>query len=77
MSFLRPARVLNIANPIGMIWSGSMMLDFLGNGDAHYTAAHDAIMKASETVRVEGPNTPDLGGSGNTTDVGKAIAAAL
>ena len=67
----------NIANPIGMIWSGAMMLDFLGNGDANYTAAHDAIMKAIETVLVEGPNTPDLGGNGNTTDVGKAIAAAL
>jgi hypothetical protein len=61
----------------GMIWSGAMMLEFLGNGDANYTDAHDAIMKAVETVLVHGPNTPDLGGSGNTTDVGRAIAAAL
>jgi tartrate dehydrogenase/decarboxylase/D-malate dehydrogenase len=67
----------NIANPIGMIWSGAMMLDFLGNGDAKYTAAHDAIVKAIETVLVEGPSTPDLGGKGNTTDVGKAIASAI
>jgi tartrate dehydrogenase/decarboxylase/D-malate dehydrogenase len=67
----------NIANPIGMIWSGAMMLEFLGNGDANYTAAHDAILKAIETVLVAGPKTPDLGGSGNTTDVGKAVAAAL
>ena len=60
-----------------MIWSGAMMLDFLGNGDANYTAAHDAIMAAIETVLVQGPATPDLGGSANTTDVGKAIAAAV
>ncbi|HJV93720.1 MAG TPA: tartrate dehydrogenase, partial [Azonexus sp.] len=39
-----------IANPIAMIWSGAMMLDFLGNGDANYTAAHDAMVKAIETV---------------------------
>jgi tartrate dehydrogenase/decarboxylase/D-malate dehydrogenase len=67
----------NIANPVGMIWSGAMMLDFLGNGDANYTAAHDAILKAIETVLVEGPKTPDLGGTANTTDVGTAIAAAV
>jgi len=67
----------NIANPIGMIWSGAMMLEFLGNGDATYTAAHDAIVRAIETVLVQGPTTPDLGGSSNTTEVGKAIAAAL
>jgi tartrate dehydrogenase/decarboxylase/D-malate dehydrogenase len=29
-----------------MIWSGAMMLDFLGNGDANYAAAHEALMKA-------------------------------
>jgi tartrate dehydrogenase/decarboxylase/D-malate dehydrogenase len=67
----------NIANPIAMIWSGAMMLDFLGKGDAKYRAAHDAILKAIETSLTEGPRTPDLGGKGNTTDVGKAIAAAI
>lgn len=67
----------NIANPIGMIWSGAMMLEFLGQGDAKYTAAHDAILKAIEVVLVEGPRTPDMGGKGNTTDVGKAIAAVI
>ncbi|MCH8623017.1 tartrate dehydrogenase [Undibacterium sp. TS12] len=67
----------NIANPIGMIWSGAMMLDFLGNGNANYTAAHDAILKAIETVLTEGPKTPDLGGNANTTEVGIAIAAVL
>ncbi|HJW24325.1 MAG TPA: tartrate dehydrogenase [Rhodocyclaceae bacterium] len=67
----------NIANPIGMIWSGAMMLDFLGNGEARYTAAHDAIVDAIETALATGPRTPDMGGTANTADVGKAIAAAL
>jgi len=67
----------NIANPIGTIWSGAMMLDFLGNGDASHRAAHDAIFQAIETVLINGPHTPDLKGTANTTEVGKAIAAAI
>ncbi|WP_292937781.1 tartrate dehydrogenase [Noviherbaspirillum sp.] len=67
----------NIANPIAMIWSGAMMLDFLGQGDANYTAAHDAILKAIEQSILEGAVTPDLGGKASTTDAGKAIAAAI
>ncbi len=62
----------NIANPIGMIWSGSLMLDFLGHADA---AA--AVVSAIEQVIRHGPRTPDLGGQASTTDVGQAIAAAL
>ncbi|MEF2253334.1 tartrate dehydrogenase, partial [Ralstonia solanacearum] len=38
-------------------------------------AAHDAIVAAIEAVIKEGPRTPDLGGSANTTQVGEAIAA--
>ena len=67
----------NIANPIGMIWSGAMMLEFLGNGDETFQAAADAIMKAIELSLAQGPKTADLGGSANTTEVGKAIAAAI
>ena len=67
----------NIANPIGMIWSGAMLLDFLGNGESRYTAAHDAIVKAIETVVVAGPRTPDLGGHATTTEVGQAVASAV
>ncbi len=59
----------NIANPIAMIWSGAMMLDFLGE-----RAAHDAIVKAIEQVLAQGPRTPDLGGKASTTEVGKAVA---
>jgi tartrate dehydrogenase/decarboxylase/D-malate dehydrogenase len=62
----------NIANPIAMIWSGAMMLDFLG-----YTQAHDAIVRALEKCLVDGPRTPDMGGTASTGDVGKAIAAAI
>jgi tartrate dehydrogenase/decarboxylase/D-malate dehydrogenase len=59
----------NIANPVAMIWSGAMMLDFLGRRDAH-----DAIVRAIEQVLVEGPRTRDLGGQASTTAMGEAIA---
>lgn len=67
----------NIANPIAMVWSGAMMFEFFGRKDPKYQKAHDAIVKAIETVLVEGPKTPDIGGKASTTDVGKAIADAL
>ena len=60
----------NIANPIAMIWSAALMLDFLGHRDAH-----DAILRAIERVLVEGPRTGDLGGKASTTELGMAIAA--
>ena len=64
-----------IANPIGQIWCGAMMLDFLG-----YRQAHDGVLAAIEKVLAPesgAPRTPDLGGTGNTADVGRAIAGAL
>jgi tartrate dehydrogenase/decarboxylase/D-malate dehydrogenase len=67
----------NIANPIAMIWSGAMMLDFLGQGDANYTRAHDAILQAIEKSLTDGVRTPDLGGTANTTEVGQAITALI
>ena len=67
----------NIANPVGAIWSGAMMLDFLDqDGDAG-RRAHDAILAAIQQVLIDGPCTADLGGKASTTDMGKAIAAAL
>lgn len=62
----------NIANPIGMIWSGAMMLDHLG-----YAKAAESVVRAIETVLQEGPKTPDLGGKASTQDVGRAIAEAI
>ncbi|WP_312589078.1 tartrate dehydrogenase [Comamonas terrigena] len=67
----------NIANPIAMVWSGALMLDFLGHSEGNWRAAHDAIVAAIETVIKTGPKTPDLGGSANTTQVGEAIAAQI
>ncbi len=64
-----------IANPIGQIWCGAMMLDHLG-----YRDAHDAVMRAIEATLQPGsgaPRTRDLGGSAGTSDVGLAIAGAL
>ena len=67
----------NIANPIAMIWSGALMLDFLTQGQGAGRAAHDAIVAAIEEVIKSGPRTPDLGGKANTTQVGEAIAALI
>ena len=61
-----------IANPIGQIWSGAMMLEHLGHADAGA-----AILRAIEKVLVDGPRTPDLGGKASTEDVGKAVVAAI
>ena len=62
----------NIANPVAMIWSAALMLQFLGE-----QAAHDAILKAIEQVLAQGPRTPDLGGKASTTEMGQAIAALI
>ncbi len=65
-----------IANPIGQIWCGAMMLEHLG-----HDAAGAAVLSAIERVLAQGPGnaplTRDLGGSGNTAALGEAIAQAL
>ena len=64
-----------VANPIGQIWSAALMLDFLGHRDAH-----DAMVAAIEAVlepKSGAPRTPDLGGRGSTSDVGRAVEEAL
>ncbi|MFD5661014.1 tartrate dehydrogenase [Streptomyces hirsutus] len=60
-----------IANPVGQIWSGAMMLTHLGEH-----AAADHMVTAIESVLHEQPYvvTPDLGGTGTTAGLGKAIA---
>jgi tartrate dehydrogenase/decarboxylase/D-malate dehydrogenase len=61
-----------IANPIGQIWSGAMMLEHLGHAEAA-----SAVVRAIETVLRDGPRNPDLGGNASTEDVGSAIAEAI
>src|SRR3954453_5539262 len=62
-----------IANPIGQIWSGAMMLEHLGEKDA---AA--AIVAAIEQVLADPKLRPrDLGGGANTVACGKAVAERL
>jgi tartrate dehydrogenase/decarboxylase/D-malate dehydrogenase len=58
-----------IANPIGAIWAGALMLEHLGRRDLH-----DRILSAVERVVSSGKmRTPDLGGSSKTSAVADAI----
>jgi tartrate dehydrogenase/decarboxylase / D-malate dehydrogenase len=61
-----------IANPIGQIWSGAMMLEHLG-----HPAAAAAVMSAIARVVQEGPRTRDMGGKATCRELGEAIAAAV
>ncbi len=60
-----------IANPIGQIWSGAMMLRHLGMPEAA-----DAIENSIADVLAERKvQTPDIGGTASTRDLGSAIAS--
>jgi tartrate dehydrogenase/decarboxylase/D-malate dehydrogenase len=62
-----------IANPIGQIWSGAMMLEHFGETDAA-----QAVERAIAEVLAEGgTRTPDLGGNAGTKDLGDAVTAAI
>ncbi len=62
-----------IANPIGTVWAGAMMLEFLGQA-----AAGASIVRAIEQVLTDGAvKTADLGGKATTKEMGAAIVAAL
>jgi len=67
----------NIANPVAMVWSGALMLDFLGHGQGKFRQAHDVIVRAIEDVLRQGPRTPDLGGNASTTLMGQALARSV
>ncbi|MBC2667144.1 tartrate dehydrogenase [Novosphingobium flavum] len=59
-----------IANPVGQIWCGAMMLEHFGEQDAA-----DAVVRAIEATLAQAPlRTRDLGGSANTEECGKAVA---
>jgi tartrate dehydrogenase/decarboxylase/D-malate dehydrogenase len=62
-----------IANPIGALWAGAMMLDHLGHRDLH-----DRILGAVERVVAQGMiRTPDLGGTATTQQLADAIVGEL
>jgi len=57
-----------IANPVGTIWSGALMLDHLGESKA----AAD-IVRAIEATIQQGVLPADLGGSAKTAEVAQAV----
>jgi len=58
-----------IANPIGAIWAGALMLDHLGRRDVH-----DRMLGAIERVVASGKiRTPDLGGKATTKEMADAV----
>jgi len=62
-----------IANPIGQIWTGAMLLEHLGHADAAR-----AVVRAIEHIVEEGKTvTRDLGGKASTREVGEAIASLI
>ncbi len=62
-----------IANPVAAIWAGAMMLDHVGEREAH-----DLILAAIGRVLHAGDvRTPDLGGRAGTDEMAAAIRAAL
>ena len=62
-----------IANPIGQVWSGAMMLRHLGE-----SAAADAIDGAIRKVLAASEiRTPDIGGTSTTKALGEAISSVV
>src|SRR3954454_8392354 len=62
-----------IANPVATFWSGSMMLEHLGQ-----KSAADRLMRAIERVTADPSlHTPDLGGKATTEEVTRAVCEAL
>jgi tartrate dehydrogenase/decarboxylase/D-malate dehydrogenase len=61
-----------IANPVGAVWSASMLLEDLGEREA---AA--GVLAAIERVLEAGVHTPDLGGRATTSEVGEALVRAI
>ena len=62
-----------IANPIGQIWSGAMMLEHLGEREA----AVEIVAAIERSLAERTLRTRDLGGNADTTACGKAIEEAL
>jgi len=59
-----------VANPVGAIWSASLMLEHLGEAEAA-----ERLLRALEDICRRGTHTRDLGGTASTSEVGDAVAA--
>ena len=62
-----------IANPVGQIWSGAMMLRHLGASEPA-DAVENAIAEVLAQSKVR---TPDIGGTATTEELGAAIATSV
>ena len=65
-----------VANPIGQIWCGAMMLEHLGHPEAG-AAVVTAIEKVLAAGSAHAPFTRDIGGTAGTMDLAHAIGEAL
>jgi len=61
-----------VANPMGQIWCGAMMLEHLGVPEAG-----DLVFDAMASVLAEGTRTADIGGKANTAEVTEAICSRI
>jgi tartrate dehydrogenase/decarboxylase/D-malate dehydrogenase len=62
-----------IANPIGAVWAGALMLEQLGEA-----SAAGRVMAAVERVLADpSAHTPDLGGSASTAQITDALVSAV
>ena len=62
-----------IANPIGQIWSGAMMLDHLGEKEA----AERILISIGKTLSDKKNRTKDLGGNRSTSECAKVVVKNL
>ena len=58
-----------IANPVGQIWSGAMMLDYLGEKEA----ANSIVSSIEKTLENKKNRTKDLGGAADTVTCSEQI----
>jgi len=68
-----------IANPVAMILTCAMMLEWISKtrSDASCAEAASAVRKAVDRTLESGLRTPDLGGDSTTSEVGAAVAKQL
>jgi 3-isopropylmalate dehydrogenase len=68
-----------IANPVGMILSTALLLEWLGrkHDDFATAAAGRALELAVDDVLADGVSTPDLGGTATTDELTDSVVAAL